>query len=622
MTAPRARGALLALVVVALGTTLKGFGVYFLKDDLSLAMFTDAGGRFLPGAFFDQLIWPTARTWDDIWRPVPALTWGLDYLLFGANAAAFHFWNIVGHVANVLLLEALLRRLLSGPLAPRGAFVGALLFALYPLAPEAILWTTQRTVVFGLGFSLAALSLWMDWLQSGKKKHLVTAFVCAALGLLSREHALAVFPTMGLLALQHGTPGARLRSFRTAAIGGALLVALYFVCRWLIFGRFSGGYAGTPSMSAYAAANGTFEHLGRTFRLLFFPISDSGPTLGLGPLFTLLLGASFLAALGAILLQRTHSTGLRALALTSASWLVLSWAPVVFVFIIFPNLLNSRSAYHLMALPLGCLGAGLANLSPSPVKAGLFAAPAILLFAMLYTGTVANYVEAGDSVRGLQQGVHALTTAQELALVFEVPTEHSGAPTVDSYLPFLVRPPYLMDARNAEAFVLDRKPEWPALLALSRTTASEKNLHLRWLRALPKSPWITDLVPPGTNARGVAIELVGPAEAAHYGRGSSPPVLSARVPEAAASAAVLLDVPGRSLSLPVPIALLTRTPEGTLALPLQPLLATAGLTGWPLSADVFAAHDPLIVTWRIEVSDANGAVLGTSASRHMVLTSF
>ncbi len=622
MTPARARGALFALIAVAFGTTAAGFQVYFLKDDLSLAMFTDAEGHFLPGAFFDQLLWPTARTWDDIWRPVPALTWGLDYCLFGANAAAFHIWNILGHVVNVLLLEALLRRLLAGPLAPRAAFLGALLFSLYPLAPEAILWTTQRTVVFGLGFSLAALSAWMDWLRGTRTRHLVLAFVYAALGLLSREHALAVFPMLGLLALQHGSPGTRFKAVRIAVIGSLVLVALYFACRWLIFGRFSGGYAGTPSMSAYAEANGTFEHLGRTLKLLFFPFSDAGPALGLGFLFTLLMGVSFAAALGTALLSRARGTGLPALALSSVSWLALSWAPVLFVFIIFPNLLNGRSAYHLMALPLGCLGACLAHLSLSPVKAGLMAAPALLLFAMLYTGSVANYVEAGASVRGLQQGIHAATTKNDLALVFNVPTEHSGAPTVDSYLPFLMRQPYLMDARNAEAFVLDRKAEWPALFAKSAATAAAMELQLRWLRALPKAPWVHDLTPTATPGEGAPVELLAPQEAVHLGRASAPPVLRARVSAAAASACVLLDVPGRSLRLAVPLALLGRDADGALTLPLQPLLASAGLGDWPLPTEVFAADDPLIVTWRIEVSDAGGAVLGTSASRHMVLTSF
>jgi hypothetical protein len=624
MMSPRAKGAFFTLVVVALGTTLPGLSTYFLKDDLSLAMFTAADGTFVPRAFFDQLIWPTARTWDDIWRPVPALSWGLDYLFFGANATAFHIWNIVGHVVNVLLLEALLRRLVTGSHAARGAFVGALLFALYPLAPEAILWTTQRTVIFGLGFSLAALVLWLDWLREGHGRKAVLAFLCAGCGLLSREHALAVLPLFAWLGLQYATAATRRRAVLMALIGGAALGAIYFCCRWLIFGRFSGGYSGWPSMSAYAADNKTFEQLMNTARLLVMPVAENseGIPSAVSSACTIVLGLS--AALGVCACLRGHATarGLRGLALTSSLWLVFSWLPVAFVFIIFPNLLNGRSAYHLMALPLGCIGMGLSHVTPRGWLTTMLLAPVLCVTFFLFTHGIGRYAQAGDSVRGLQQALLSNTTPQDVVLVVDVPTEHRAAPTVDSYLSFLMKQPYTADERNAVACVVGRNKEWPALIAAAQQDANQRGASLRWQRALPHPPWAEPLWPVPQPASGATVSLLAPADGLHCGRSAPAPVIRTRLPAGTAALTMNFEVPGRKLAVPVPMDALQSTGVGEWSIPLTTVLASAGIRNWPLPESVFDAADPLVAAWSISALDAHGTGLGQSETRHFVLTRY
>jgi tetratricopeptide (TPR) repeat protein len=71
----------------------------------------------------------------------------------------FHTLNLVFHLANVLLVFALLRRLVRSPLA---AAAGAAIFGVHPLQAEPVAWVTGFNNLLGGSFCLGALLLWMD----------------------------------------------------------------------------------------------------------------------------------------------------------------------------------------------------------------------------------------------------------------------------------------------------------------------------------------------------------------------------------------------------------------------------------------------------------------------------
>src|SRR6516162_5965605 len=86
----------------------------------------------------DGLTWPGFRwafvTWHaGNWHPLTWLSHMLDSELFGLNAGAHHFVNLLLHVANAVLLFTLFRRL-TGLLWP-SLFIAAL-FAWHPLRVE------------------------------------------------------------------------------------------------------------------------------------------------------------------------------------------------------------------------------------------------------------------------------------------------------------------------------------------------------------------------------------------------------------------------------------------------------------------------------------------------------
>jgi hypothetical protein len=85
-------------------------------------------------------------------RPLLRLTYFLDHLLWGMEPAGFLFTNLLLHVATVLGVFALARRLLRDEAA---AFLAAAIFALQPANAEVIAYVTGRST--GL---MAAFFVW------------------------------------------------------------------------------------------------------------------------------------------------------------------------------------------------------------------------------------------------------------------------------------------------------------------------------------------------------------------------------------------------------------------------------------------------------------------------------
>jgi tetratricopeptide (TPR) repeat protein len=89
------------------------------------------------------------------WHPLTMLSHMLDCQLFGLRPAGHHLTNLLLHMANTVLLFAVLR-CLTGALW-RSAFVAAL-FALHPLHVESVAWVAERKDVLSTLFWM--LTLW------------------------------------------------------------------------------------------------------------------------------------------------------------------------------------------------------------------------------------------------------------------------------------------------------------------------------------------------------------------------------------------------------------------------------------------------------------------------------
>jgi tetratricopeptide (TPR) repeat protein len=147
-------------------------------------------------------------------RPVTKLTFFVDRWFLGASPAGYHLLNLLLHLANGLLVFALLRAVRVAPgLQPRPAlaFWTALVFLVHPLGSEAVTYVSGRPTLLATFFGLAAMCLATgaaarpavrpDTVAGrGRGRRATTVLLAGslAMALLSKETAV-VFPALLLL---------------------------------------------------------------------------------------------------------------------------------------------------------------------------------------------------------------------------------------------------------------------------------------------------------------------------------------------------------------------------------------------------------------------------------------
>ena len=148
-----------------------------------------------------------------IFRPIRAVTFTLEYALWGLNPLPYHLFNIFLHTATTFVIYFIFKNIIKSQLV---AFLTALFFAVHPVHTEAITWTMSRDDIMGTLFPLIAwwffikrVSVSSSGLSSGNSLELsprrIRLFLYIGLemffftlGLLSREMA-AVFPLLLVL---------------------------------------------------------------------------------------------------------------------------------------------------------------------------------------------------------------------------------------------------------------------------------------------------------------------------------------------------------------------------------------------------------------------------------------
>jgi protein O-mannosyl-transferase len=141
-------------------------------------------------------------------RPVASYTLAISHAIGGRSPAGFHAVQIAIHAANACLLLWILRRTLSqralgvelGAAAPHVAFAAAALWAVHPLATEAVVYASARSELLVAGFTLAALAAAVRVFAGDGRRGRWTAAAAAAafLAVFSKENA-ASLPLVVLL---------------------------------------------------------------------------------------------------------------------------------------------------------------------------------------------------------------------------------------------------------------------------------------------------------------------------------------------------------------------------------------------------------------------------------------
>jgi tetratricopeptide (TPR) repeat protein len=135
------------------------------------------------GLTLDGVKWAFTATYAANWHPLTWLSHMLDYQLYGVSPAGHHATNLLFHLANVLLLFFVLRRMTGA--VWRSAFVAAL-FAIHPLHVESVAWIAERKDVLSTFFWMITMWAYVWYSRAPNLKRYLAVVPLFALGLMSK----------------------------------------------------------------------------------------------------------------------------------------------------------------------------------------------------------------------------------------------------------------------------------------------------------------------------------------------------------------------------------------------------------------------------------------------------
>jgi tetratricopeptide (TPR) repeat protein len=127
-------------------------------------------------------------------RPLPSLSFAVNYALGGYDVRGYHVGNLLLHLASALLVWRVVARSLASPaLAGRyggeaTAFAVALLWATHPLLSESVVYIVQRTeLMMGLFYLLTLYASLAAWTSARPNAWQAAAVAACALGMACKE---------------------------------------------------------------------------------------------------------------------------------------------------------------------------------------------------------------------------------------------------------------------------------------------------------------------------------------------------------------------------------------------------------------------------------------------------
>jgi hypothetical protein len=345
--------------------------------------------------------WQTSPEGGGLYRPLTALSFTLEWSLFGDAPSAFHGGNVLFHGVVSVLLFLLLLELGSLP----GALAGGALFAIHPVHTEAVANVVGRAEVYSATFFLLACILYWrgrEWSGLSRTLRLVGIGALYLFSLFSKEIGVTLPGVLLLLEVfapwLKGETDPRLTKgiLKEAPVFMLLPVVLlaYLGLRFLAIGSFAGDVSAPvfQLVSVQARVLTAVSLWGQYLRLLIFPLDlaadyDPGvffPSEGFD------LGVFVGAGVIVGLVWLTYRTwGRSPLVALGILWFFVCISPVSNLFFPTGTILAERTLY-LPSIALSLVAAGLtARLIRFPPRVRGFAlALAVVVGVLFFVRTV------------------------------------------------------------------------------------------------------------------------------------------------------------------------------------------------------------------------------------------
>ena len=194
----RDRAWILLMLVAASMVYLPFINNPFIFDDLNFFA-TSAIGTYSNNGFDLSLRW------------LPYASLGRLYTVFSDEFPhIYRLCNLLLHFVNTVLIFYFLRHLIAASMIKgvepswivRGAWLGAMVFCLHPVAAFAVGYAIQISILMATTFALLMQMAYLRGLLSGEKRWFVLAVIAYFLACFSKEHSVltpAILVAMGLL---------------------------------------------------------------------------------------------------------------------------------------------------------------------------------------------------------------------------------------------------------------------------------------------------------------------------------------------------------------------------------------------------------------------------------------
>jgi tetratricopeptide (TPR) repeat protein len=227
------------------------------------------------GLTIDGIEWAFTAVKTSNWHPLTWLSLMLDCQLFGTNPAAHHLINLLLHVANTLLLFAILRNMTGALWA--SVFVAAA-FALHPLHVESVAWISERKDVLSTLFWMLTTAAYLRYVKRPSVARYLLTIAAFALGLLAKPmlvtlpFALLLLDYWPLNRVVRGS-GFRIRDFGRLIIEKIPLFMLAIVSSAVTFivQRNTGAAAELDAISLYSRIANAFVSYLTYIRKMIWP---------------------------------------------------------------------------------------------------------------------------------------------------------------------------------------------------------------------------------------------------------------------------------------------------------------------------------------------------------------
>ncbi|HTG32198.1 MAG TPA: hypothetical protein VLB76_04655 [Thermoanaerobaculia bacterium] len=176
---PLLLGAALALLTLAAYLPALRNGFVNLDDGL----YVTGNPQVQKGITRASAVWALTANVANNWHPLTLLSHQLDCQLFGLDPAGHHATSLLLHLANTLLLFAVLRGMTGA--VWRSAAVAAL-FAVHPAHVESVAWVAERKDVLSALFWILAMAAWTGYARRPSPGRYLLVALMMILGLMAK----------------------------------------------------------------------------------------------------------------------------------------------------------------------------------------------------------------------------------------------------------------------------------------------------------------------------------------------------------------------------------------------------------------------------------------------------